>query len=96
MSADVLHALVGVSQGMDLIDMAFAHVSLDQQLTVVTGNAHLTQMAQLYHLPQNELFSWLKGSHYQNTEELLKHLSKDAAITAESRGHAPDGKSFHF
>jgi len=96
MSADVLHALVGVSQGMDLIDMAFAHVSLDQQLTVVTGNAHLTQMAQLYHLPEKELFSWLKGSHYQNTEELLKHLSKDAAITAESRGHAQDGKSFHF
>lgn len=96
MSADVLHSLEGVSQGMELIDMAFAHIALDQQLTVITGNAHLKQMADQYHLSSKEIFSWLKGSHYQSHEEILHQLASDSAITAESRGHAPDGKSFHF
>lgn len=95
-SADTLHSLEGIAQGMELIDMAFAHISLDQHLTVMTANSPLHKMAEQYHLPSDELFSWLKGSHYQSHEEILQQLASRSAITAESRGHANDGTSFHF
>ncbi len=96
MSADVLHSLEGVAQGVELIDMAFAHIALDQQLTVITGNSHLEKMADLYHLPAQEILSWLKGSQYQTHTEILQQLTAHSAITAESWGHAEDGKSFHI
>ncbi|WP_417594318.1 EAL and GGDEF domain-containing protein [Oceanospirillum sp.] len=96
MSADASHLLEGVSQGMELIDTAFAHISLDQQLTVLSSNTQFKQMARQYHLPEAVLISWLKGSLFQTREELLSQLNKTSALTAEGRGHASDGKSFHF
>lgn len=95
-TADALHSLAGVAQGMDLIDMAFAHVGLDQDLTVLTSNQHFNALAEQYHLPATALIPWLKGPLYQDAEELLQTLAQDAALSAESRGHASDGKSFHL
>lgn len=91
-----LYSLEGVSEGMELIDMAFAHIHLDSDLSVVSCNSNFEQMAALYHLPVNHIFSWLKGNLYQSAEEIILQLRLQSGISAEARGHAADGKSFHF
>ena len=95
-NTDLLSPLVGVAQGMDLIDMAFAHIKLDEDLTVITANEHLDQLANLYHLPAKKLSSWLKSGLYPTQDDLLGALIKEQALKAESQGHSLDGKSFNF
>ena len=95
-SADVMHSLAGVGQGMDLIEMAFCHIQLDEALTVITANGQFRQLAGQYHLPEDSLKPWLIGPVYPCAEDFLHTLQQKQGITAECKGHAQDGKFFHF